>query len=46
MEAARLGFKKIFVSSFSSFDGVPKDIAIDVVKVGDVPALCRALFKG
>lgn len=46
MEAARLGFRKIFVSSFSSFDGVPKDIAIDVVKVGDVPALCRALFKG
>ncbi len=46
MEAARLGFKKIFVSSFSSFEGVPKDIAIEVVKVGDVPALCRALFNG
>lgn len=46
MEAARLGFKKIFVSSFSSFEGVPKDVSIEVVKVGDVPALCRALFKG
>ena len=42
-EAARLGFKKIFVSSFSSTDNAPKGIS--VVKVADVPALVKALFK-
>ena len=43
-EAARLGFKKIFVSSFSSLpDNLPK--TIKVVKVADVPALVKALFK-
>lgn len=42
-EAARLGFKKIFVSSFSSFDR--KVEGIQVVKVADVPALVKALFK-
>jgi len=42
-EAARLGFKKIFVSSFSSFDKAPEGIKI--VKVADVPALVKALFK-
>ena len=43
-EAARLGFKKIFVSSFSPLsDNLPK--TIKVVKVADVPALVKALFK-
>jgi len=42
-EAARLGFKKIFISSFASLDFTPK--GIEVVKVADVPALVRALFK-
>jgi len=42
-EAARLGFKKIYVSSFSSCEGVPKEI--EVIKVADIPALCRSLFK-
>ena len=46
IEAARLGFKKIYVSSFSSLDGVGKDAeGIQVIKVADVPALCRTLFK-
>ena len=42
-EAGRLGFRKIFVSSFASFDDNQKDI--QVVKVPDVPALVKALFK-
>ena len=48
IEAARLGFKRIFVSSFSSLEGLgSQDInGIEVVKVSDVPALCRSLFKG
>ena len=48
MEAARLGFKRIYVSSFSSMDGLSGQElnGIEVVKVADVPALCRSLFKG
>jgi hypothetical protein len=48
IEAARLGFKRIFVSGFSSLEGLGgQDInGIEIVKVSDVPALCRALFKG
>ena len=48
IEAARLGFKKIYVSSYSSLEGVTEQAAkgIEVVKVSDVPALCRSLFKG
>ncbi len=42
-EASRLGFKKVFVSSFASLDIAPK--GIEVVKVADVPALVRALFS-
>lgn len=42
-EAARLGFKKIFVSSFTKDDRAPE--GIKVVKVGDVPALVKTLFK-
>ena len=43
-EAARLGFKKIYVSSFSSLDSGVK--GIETVRVSDVPALVRSLFKG
>ena len=48
MEAARLGFKRIYVSSFSNMEGLSaQDLrGIEVVKVADVPALCRSLFKG
>jgi len=43
-EAARLGFKQIYVSSYNGFDNVPA--GIQVIKVADIPALCRTLFKG
>ena len=45
-EAARLGFKSIFISSYSK--DVTKGVVsegIRVVKVADVPALVKALFK-
>lgn len=42
-EAARLGFKKIYVSSYSSVDNAPKNI--QVVKVADIPHLVKTLFK-
>ena len=47
IEAARLGFKRMFVSSFTALDGLEEQgvKGIEVVKVADVPALCRALFK-
>lgn len=41
-EAARLGFHKIYVSSFSSVS--QKVEGIKVVKVSDVPALVKSLF--
>lgn len=43
MEAERLGFGKIFISSFSSSDFKPKKIS--VVKAADIPALVKALFR-
>ncbi len=43
VEAARLGFNRIFVSSYTHFDQKPE--GIEVVKVADIPALVRALFK-
>ena len=48
IEAARLGFRKIYVSSFSSLEGLEGQelSGIEIVKVADVPALCRTLFKG
>lgn len=43
-EAARLGFSRIFVSTYTPLpDNLPKEIK--VVKVADVPALVKALFK-
>jgi DNA repair protein RadA/Sms len=44
IEAARLGFRKIYVSNFSGLDNIPD--GIEVIKVSDIPALCRSLFKG
>ncbi|MCQ2153740.1 MAG: DNA repair protein RadA [Bacteroidales bacterium] len=41
-EAARLGFRRIFVSSFARVEGVE---GIAVEKVADVPALVKALFR-
>ena len=42
-EAARLGFRTIYVSAFGNLNNTPS--GIETVKVRDVPALCRALFK-
>ncbi len=42
-EASRLGFKKIFISSYTSLDRQIK--GIEVVKVADIPALVRNLFR-
>lgn len=44
IEAQRLGFKKIYISSFGSSENIPE--GIEVIRVADVPALCRSLFKG
>ena len=43
-DAARLGFKKIFVSSYSALDGVPSE-KIKIVRVADVPELVKELFR-
>ena len=43
-EAARLGFSRIFVSAFSSLEQ-KTPAGIKVVKVADVPALVKSLFK-
>ena len=41
-EAARLKYSRIFISSFSTLDIPAPDI--EVVRVPDIPALCRSLF--
>ena len=43
VEAARLGFRRIFVSSYTRFDRNPE--GIDIVKVADIPALVKSLFR-
>lgn len=43
-EAERLGFKRIFISSFAN-PAVPDVGKIRIIKVADVPSLCRVLFK-
>ncbi len=43
VEAARLGFRRIFVSSYTRFDRKPE--GIEVVKVADIPALVKTLFR-
>ncbi len=47
VEASRLGFRKIYISSFCSLDGLEgQDISeIQILKVPDIPALCRSLFR-
>lgn len=42
-EALRLGFKKIYLSSYSSID--LNHEGIEIIKVADIPALVRKLFK-
>ena len=42
-EAARLGFRRIFISSYSKTEA-PAD-GIEIVRVSDVTALVRSLFK-
>lgn len=41
-EAARLKYSRIFISSFSTID-LPAP-GIEVVRIPDIPALCRSLF--
>ena len=43
VEAARLGFRRIFVSSYTRFDRKPE--GIEVVKAADIPALVKSLFR-
>ena len=43
VEAARLGFRRIYVSSSTRFDRKPE--GIEVVKVADIPALVKSLFR-
>jgi DNA repair protein RadA/Sms len=47
VEAARLGFRRIYVSSYVTLEGLAgQDISgIKIVKVSDVPGLCRDLFR-
>ncbi len=42
-EASRLGFRKIYISKYAS---VPKVEGILIVKVADIPALVKSLFRG
>ena len=42
-EAARLGFSRIFISSYSKTEAPAK--GIEVVRVADVPVLVRTLFR-
>lgn len=47
VEASRLGFKTIYISSYSRFDAAAIAGAdINVVRVNGIPALVRTLFKG
>ena len=43
IEASRLGFKKIYISAFSSLDNTPG--GIEIIRVSDVPTLVRSLFN-
>lgn len=44
MEASRLGFKKIYLSSYTSFDN-RNARNIEVVRVADIPELVRKLYR-
>ena len=43
-EAKKIGFKKIYISSFNK-EGSFSENGIEVVPVADIPALCRLVFK-
>lgn len=43
VEAARLGYRRIFVSSYTRLDRKPE--GIEVVKLADIPALVKTLFR-
>ena len=43
-EAKKIGFKKIYISSFNK-EGSFSETGIEVVPVADIPALCRLVFK-
>lgn len=43
-EASRLGFRRIYISAFSQTEGAAAK-GIEIVKVADIPALVRKLFK-
>ncbi len=44
-EAERLGFERIFISSFNQIADTGRFQTIKIVEVADIPALCRLLFK-
>ena len=44
IEASRLGFKRIYLSSWCHLDRTPDNI--EVVKVSNIPTLVKTLFKG
>ena len=48
IEASRLGFRKIYISKFTNLEGLEslQKTDIQIMKVADVPSLCRTLFKG
>ena len=43
-EASRLGFGSVYVSSFGALS-VNSGKGIEIIRVPDVPALCRTLFR-
>lgn len=43
-EASRIGFERIFISSFTSLPDMFSHKGIEIVKISDVPQLCRSLF--
>lgn len=45
VEASKIGFDRIFISSFTSLPDVFEQKGIEIVKIPDVPQLCRILFK-
>ena len=47
-EAARLGYRQIYISSYNLSDDMRRSTAragISIVEVADIAALCRRLFK-
>ena len=44
-EAARLGFKKIYISKYASIDKAQVPSGIQVVKLADIPSLVKTIFR-